>query len=148
VWCEHTQKGKDSLLIGVIYRSPNSSSDNNKILNSRCTLIVGDFNHPEIDWADGSSPGDGNHPASLFLESVRDSFVIQNISKPTHFRGKQTPNILDLVFTSEESMIDELRHEAPFGKSHHKSLFFSVKCCAEKTLRKRERLNFAKGNYD
>jgi hypothetical protein len=112
------------------------------------TLIVGDFNHPEIDWADESSPRDGNHPASLFLESVRDSFLIQNITKPTHFRGKQTPNILDLVFTSEESMIDELRHEAPLGKSHHQSLFFSIKCCAEKTLRKRERLNFAKGDYD
>jgi hypothetical protein len=65
-------------------------------------LIVGDFNHPEIDWADEYSPRDGNHPASLFLESVRDSCLIQNITKPNHFRGKQTPNILDLVFTSEE----------------------------------------------
>jgi hypothetical protein len=45
-------------------------------------------------------------------------------------------------------MIDELRHEAPLGKSHHQSLFFSIKCCAEMTLRKRERLNFAKGDYD
>jgi hypothetical protein len=70
-------------------------------------LFVGDFNHPEIDWADESSPRDGNHPASLFLESVQDSFVT---TKPTHFSGKQTPNILDLVFISEESMIDEFCH--------------------------------------
>jgi hypothetical protein len=110
VWCELTQKGKDSLLIGVSYISPNSSSDNNKVINSLLpsmtfsrshTLIVGDFNHPEIDWTDESSPRDGNHPVSLFLESVRDSFLIQNITKPNHFRGKQTPNILDLVFTYE-----------------------------------------------
>jgi hypothetical protein len=45
-------------------------------------------------------------------------------------------------------MIDELRHEAPLGKSHYQSLLFSIKCCAEKTLRKRERSNFAKGDYD
>jgi hypothetical protein len=113
---------QDSLLIGTMYRLPNSSSDNNKVLNSLLpsmtfsrshTSIVGDFNHSDIDWAEESSPRDGNHPASLFLESVRDSFLIQNITKPTHLRGKQTPNILDLVFTSEVSMIDELRHEAP-----------------------------------
>jgi hypothetical protein len=112
-------------------------------------LIVGDFNHPELDWTDGSSsPRDENHPASLFMESVRDSFLVQHVTKPTHYRSKQTPNILDLVFTSDESVLDELRHGAPLGKSHHQSLFFILKCCTEKTPRKRERLNFAKGDYD
>jgi hypothetical protein len=43
-------------------------------------MIVDDFNHPEIDWADESSSRDGNQSASLFLESVRDSFLIQNIT--------------------------------------------------------------------
>ena len=158
VWCELSLKGKDSLLIDVMYRSPKSSSDNDKVLKSLLlpsmtfnrshTLIVGDFNHPALDWTDGSSPRDENHPASLFMESVRDSFLVQHVTKPTHYRSKQTPNILDLVFTSDESMLDELRHEAPLGKSHHQSLLFSIKCCAEKTLRKRERLNFAKGDYD
>jgi hypothetical protein len=111
VWCELSLKSRDSLLIGVLYRSPNSSSDNDKVLNSLLpsmtfsrshTLIVGDFNHPEIDWAHESSPRDENHPSSLFMESVRDSFLYQHITKPTHFRSNQTPNNLDLVFTSEE----------------------------------------------
>jgi hypothetical protein len=44
-------------------------------------------------------------------------------------------------------MVEELRHEAPLGKSHHQSLFFSIKCYTEKTPRKRERFNFAKGDY-
>ena len=85
------------------------------------------------------------HPCSWGLW---DSFLVQHVTKPTHYRSKQTPNILDLVFTSYESMLDELRHEAPLVKSHHQSLFFSIKCCTEKTPRKRERLNFAKGDYD
>jgi hypothetical protein len=157
VWCEISLKGKDSLLIGVVYRSPNSSSDNDKVLNSLLpsmafrrshALIVGDFNHPELEWIDGSSPRDENHPAYLFMESVRDSFLVQHVTKPTHYRSKQIPNILDLVFTSDESMLGELRHEAPLGKSNHKSLLFSLKFCTKKTPRKRERLNFVKGDYD
>jgi len=34
VWCELSLKGKDSLLIDVMYRSPKSSSDNDKVLKS------------------------------------------------------------------------------------------------------------------
>jgi hypothetical protein len=34
------------------------------------------------------------------------------------------------------------------GKSHLQSLFFSINCGGEKTLRKLEHLNFAKGDYD
>jgi hypothetical protein len=136
VWCELSLKGKDSLLIGVVYRSPNSSYDNDKVLNRLLpsmafrrshTLIVGNFNHPELDRTDGSSPRDENHLASLFMESVRDSFLVQHVTKPTHYRSEQTPNILALVLTSDESMLGELRQEAPLGKSHHQSLFFSLK---------------------
>jgi hypothetical protein len=145
VWCEHSLKGKDSLLIGVVYRSPNSSSDNDKVLNSLLpsmaflrshTLIVGDFNHPELDWTDGSSPRDENHPASLFLESVRDSFLVQHVTKPTHYRSRQTPNILDLVFTSDESMLDELRHEAPLGRSPPPIIVFQSKVLYRKDASK------------
>ena len=49
------------MLIGVIYRSPSSTSDNNEkllkmieqaitISNSKRLLIMGDFNFPEIDY--------------------------------------------------------------------------------------------------
>jgi hypothetical protein len=157
VWCKLFLKGKNSLLIGVVYRSPNSSSDSDKVLNSLLpsmtfrkshALIVDDINHPELDGIDGSSPREENHPASLFMESERDSFLVQHVTKLTHFRSKQTPNILDLVLTSDESMLDELRHEAPLGKSHHQSLLFRLNCCTEKTLQKHEHLNFAKGDYD
>ena len=44
-------------VIGVVYRSPNSSATNNgKLLNCihelshRHLVIMGDFNYPNIDW--------------------------------------------------------------------------------------------------
>lgn len=82
------------------------------------------------------------------MEAVRDSFLIQHVNKPTHFRANQTPNVLDLVFTNEQAMIDTVRHEAPLGKSHHQTLFFNLKCYTQKKLMNASRFNFAKGDYD
>ena len=59
VWV-NISKGK-KILVGSIYRSPNSSADNNKLLlamldhandiaGENRLLILGDFNVPNIDW--------------------------------------------------------------------------------------------------
>ena len=45
-------------------------------------------------------------------------------------------------------MIDEIRHEAPLGKSHHQSLFFQYKCYTAKATNSSERYQFSKGDYD
>ena len=60
VWCEIRVNSKDKLLIGGIYKSPNSNSVNHELLNGlisqaielkyTSTVILGDFNFPEIDW--------------------------------------------------------------------------------------------------
>ncbi len=54
--------GSDKLLIGCVYRSPNSDEENTQALNdlfeeiaalgNKFThiLIMGDFNYPGIDW--------------------------------------------------------------------------------------------------
>ena len=65
VWCEVPLQDDDKLLLGTVYRSPNSTPENNKRLNDLMkvlicdrshVLITGDFNHPEIDWVEGTSP--------------------------------------------------------------------------------------------
>ncbi len=60
VWVEVKLKGEDKLLLGCIYRSPNSTENNNSKdregLKKMCELkhshllICGDFNIPEINW--------------------------------------------------------------------------------------------------
>ena len=67
-------------------------------------LVVGDFNHPVLKWADEISPKDSDHPSSNFMGAVRDSFLVQYVKKPTHFQHEQTPNVLDSVFTSEQGI--------------------------------------------
>ena len=61
-WCTISLRNNDKILVGVVYRSPNSNSENNnKTVNlipnlseftdySHC-LILGDFNLPTINWA-------------------------------------------------------------------------------------------------
>ena len=95
VWCEVrlTLTGNDKLLVGCVYRSPNSNRDNDVKINTTLqkanssgyshVLVCGDFNHPSLNWRDSTSPTDGNHPASLFMEAVRDSFLVQSPSRHT-----------------------------------------------------------------
>ena len=61
------------------------------------------------------------HP---FLKCINDNFLIQHVEDNT--RGK---NILDLVFTSEENMIENLRVGELFGTSDHQIIRWSMVAC-------------------
>ena len=84
-------------------------------------MIVGDFNHPEINWTTESTLRDLNHSETLLMEAIRGSFFVQHVVKPTPYRGDQPANVLDLVFTIKQDMIGNIRHEAPVDKSHHQT---------------------------
>ena len=91
-------------------------------------LIVGDFNHPDIDWITGTCCRSSGHPAAAFLDIVNDAFLFQHCLEPTHSRPGQVANILDLVFTDEEEMVGDLEYITPLGKSHHVIIQFSLTC--------------------
>ena len=66
------------------------------------TVIVGDFNLPDIDWDTLSS----SIPVSeLFCDFVFNNNLLQLINTPTHTRG----NILDLLLTTSEDLIQNIR---------------------------------------
>ena len=50
----------------------------------------------------------------------------QVVTKPTHCREGQTPHILDLVMVNDESLVSDIEHFCPFGKSDHETLFFTL----------------------
>ena len=116
-----------------IYRSPNSSSENYKLLN-RLTLntsliggklqILGDFNFPTINWKNLSTPHLSNHCASEFLAATQDAFLFQHVQNPTHSRPNQKPTLIDLIFSQDDQTITNMTTSAPIGKSHHKVLRF------------------------
>ena len=125
--------------IGCVYRSPNSDTRNNvelmKNLKNICernqfthVLICGDFNS--------------------IVECLRDCFLTRHVMQPTHKRGDQQANILDLILTNEDTMIEDLRYEAPLGKSHHCSLVFKFRrCYAEYKSSNVKTFKYAKGDY-
>ena len=119
VWCRIKLRNNDSLLVGCIYRSPNSSDQNSlelinlfgKARNSRDShkLIMGDFNLKDINWENLTTSVGETHLASLFVECVRDNYFIQHITEPTRIRTGQEPSVLDLIFTNEEDMVSDLK---------------------------------------
>ena len=102
---------EESLVLGLVYRSPSSSEENNEELNRTIKsiadtnpthlAIIGDFNYPEIDWLQERSTASHNHPATKFYKATKDSFLIQHQLQPTRFRDGQNPTLDDLVLTNK-----------------------------------------------
>lgn len=158
VWIEIRLKDNNVLLAGCIYRSPNSPPANNqdvcdlmrKVGSHQAShiLIMGDFNYPEVNWEENQCHVATQRNAYDFLESIRDAFLYQHVKNPTRYRIDQEPHILDLIFTNEEGMIDDLEIEPPLGKSDHSVLTFTfiVETVTEPSKTTKYMLN--KGDYN
>ena len=155
VWCSFIDGDGDSVLIGGMYRSPNSTRANTQemydLLNNRTignfkkVCIMGDFNFPMIKWKGGWYGNDGNE----FVEQIRDALLIQKVRNPTRRREGQTSNILDLVLVNDDNLISEIEHCTPLGKSDHEVLMFTIDAGMEgKNQEVKYRYNLNKGNYE
>jgi len=65
-------------------------------------LISGDFNHSSIDWENVCFTSS----TQVFIDTVQDLFMFKHIVRPTRYKGEDTPNVLELVFTDDENMVD------------------------------------------
>ena len=161
VWVKVKTKGSDTLLIGIVYRSPGiTSAENEKILNSikyQCTkqnyshiMLMGDLNFPCIDWKHWTTKSDDPEKQSnKFIECMRDCFLYQHVSTPTRFRHNNKPHILDLVFSNEETMVESIKHQSPLGKSDHEVLEIDFRCYAEKVEKESiHRYCLDRGDYE
>lgn len=126
----------ESLLCACIYRHGDSTEQENDKLMSIMKeisthkhshkLIMGDFNIKNIDWENTECRANTNDISYRFLECVRDCYYFQHITEPTRQRGTDRPSTLDLIFTNEEDMIENLNISAPLGKSDHSVLNFDI----------------------
>ena len=93
-------------------------------------LVVGDFNYPEHNWGEGepvAGIGERNS-APKFLECTRDVFFTQHVKQPTRHRLHQILNFLDLVFSNEDGMVNDVEVGESLGKSDHSVVTFSFTC--------------------
>ena len=126
-----------TVLIGCIYRSPNSSPENNAKLNTLIqsavnlkegvTIITGDFNYKEVDWNLNQVRCGPEHPASVIHDTINDLFLSQLVMEPTRFRSGENQNTLDWVITDSPNKIGNLNYGPPLGeKGDHCTLTFDL----------------------
>ncbi len=143
------------LLFGCMYRSPNSTNKNDedmlellKTVFNNCrlnTMIVGDFNYPTINWNNWTS-SDNSLGSNLFLDILRDNYILQNVDQPTRARNNDTPHILDLVLTNYD-YVENIDYKSPLGKSDHALLQIKCNRSISESEYNSDKLNFSKGNY-
>ncbi len=149
----------EKLLVGCFYRSGSNTEQNTEMrmalfrkisqMNYSHVLLMGDYNFPEINWETWSTGTDDNTNSRgyKFLECVRDCYLYQHITEPTRGRGTDKPSTIDLIFSNEEGMINNIEIGAPLGKSDHSILQFNFTCHTNTPNIKKSIPQYDKGDY-
>jgi len=108
----------------LIYRSPNAPAQSITELEQivraaeKNSVLIGDFNLPEIDWAMGTSSG----RSRSLVEAVEDSLMEQMVNFSTQVKG----NCLDLVLTNIPERIYDISEAGRLGSSDHEMLSITL----------------------
>ena len=81
------------------------------------------------------------------LECARDCYLFQHGMQPTRFRDGQEPSTLDLVFTNEENMVNNISYSSGLGTSDHLIITFQFICYTKKNELIFTISNYFQGNY-
>ena len=106
--------------------------------------VVGDFNLKDVSWSTLSSPVPIEQ---CFIDSFVDLGLIQCVSQPTHQKG----NILDLVLTSSDTSIQNLKvlDKDSVCRSDHFPITFNINIkVGKKKSFKRRCYNFKRADWD
>ena len=77
-----------------------------------------------------------------FLFLIQDSCLTHHVLEPT--RGE---NVLDIVFSSQKELVDNVKIHEPLGNSDHNQIHFDINVKSENKNKKTYRRKFHKGNY-
>ena len=156
MWCKIVISNPYSrLMVGVFYRPP--STDVSYLLelekslcllersgNTLTTLLLGDFNLPNVVWSNPSCPIGSDTLSSTFCSIFQDYFFHQMVSNLT--RGN---NILDLVLSTAPDLLFDLSVNEGLGSSDHSSIEFKLRL---KILRPKQSptivYNFGSANWN
>ena len=139
VWIEIPLEKGNTVLCGCVYRSPSDANSRacmestkkvTKLIRTayhrnRNLIVAGDFNYKEIDWVNEYAPPSQEH-LLLFIETLQNCYLFQHVTEPTRYRENQNANLLDLILSSEEGMVEDVSYHTPLGESDHAILMFNV----------------------
>ena len=160
--------GKDSLILGCIYRPPNSKFDTDSeilhninlaanLIKSRHytgLILAGDFNFPNVSWSHLTPEvkGTPNCSSAKFIDCHTENSFTQHVDKPTFIKADNTPsNILDYVITESHNRISLINHLPLLGTSNqgHSLLSWKYYLTSEKIPKKSfsSKYCYSRGNY-
>ena len=127
----------DPLNITLVYRSPNSTTENTselaKLLENcaKKSLFIGDFNLPHMDIINGTADAKGRS----ILDAINQSFLVNSVDFATHIRG----NTLDLALSNIGDAIVNTTDLGQVGSSDHSAIRLEIDIYA-KTDRSSEKV--------
>ena len=136
---------------GAFYRPPAQNEELNLAMISEIeagcrdrevgTIIIGDFNFPDIDW--GRLAG-FTRSSELFIDCLLNNFLNQVVCTATRFT-----NILDLLLVNEDSLVNSVKTEENLGCSDHNIIRFNFNVASPQKLVKNEVevLDFRNGDF-
>ena len=111
-------------------------------LDSKKVILVGDFNFPQIDW-ELCKVISYSQSAEKFLE-----FTLMNSLQQVNIKSTRDRNILDLVLTNDESLIENIEVLEPLGSCDHAQISLVISYRTDpKTTQTNRSYNFYRGDY-
>ena len=110
-------------------------------------LIFGNFNFPEIDWANHIVRAEGRHEeARGFLDAIDDVFLT-HVNEDTRLRGQDDPSCLDLLLTESEDSANSVEYCSPLGCSDLCILTWNYVVSVGFEMRSLRRKCYYRGDY-
>ncbi len=112
-----------------MYRSPNAPPESIHSLENlfkavkKNSVLIGDFNLPDIEWREGT----GSAGSRALIEAADEALLEQIVDFPTHIRGY----CLDLILTNMPERFYNVTEAGRLGKSDHEMIFSSIVMDAE-----------------
>jgi hypothetical protein len=133
MWCKVDTSNKQSVFLGLFYRPHDTDAAYIESLYKSCEMVrdksngrfilLGDFNVPNIDWNDVRMTQYSALADSLVNFTLCNG-LSQHVLETTRFSSSDS--VLDLIFTSDDSLIKDVRVTA--GISDHEAVCFSLVC--------------------
>ena len=132
--------------IFLIYRPPSGGPDSIARLTELIgdvkekSILIGDFNFPEIDWELGQTAGRTRD----FLAATEDGLLEQKVEFSTHIKG----NKLDLLLTNIPERIIAVEEAGRLGHSDHVMILSTISVRSQKVLNGGLQQDWSKANWE